>query len=156
MAKPTEAAFKADLALEAQPASSRTSTKGNAVEHPPTVPEAMEYDYSNFYFGAGTDPFAIFKPFDDWWREVQPSAYYLFELPLHSAPGTRVDVRDTKTGDLRRGLVNFASYNYLGLSCQPEVKERWTPKFGQLVKVESRRRKRSLECHERDGVILLS
>ena len=93
MAKPTEAAFKADLALEAQPASSRTSTKGNAVEHPPTVPEAMEYDYSNFYFGAGTDPFAIFKPFDDWWREVQPSAYYLFELPLHSAPGTRMDVR---------------------------------------------------------------
>ncbi len=114
MAKPTEAAFKADLALEAQPASSRTSTKGNAVEHPPTVPEAMEYDYSNFYFGAGTDPFAIFKPFDDWWREVQPSAYYLFELPLHGAPGTRVDVRAQRaTGPsgcaAREGRVRYST-----------------------------------------------
>ena len=34
--------------------------------------------------------------------------------------------------------------------------ERWTPKFGQLAKVESSPRKRSLECHGRDGVIPLS
>ena len=34
--------------------------------------------------------------------------------------------------------------------------ERWTLKFGQLAKVESRPRKRSLECHGRDGVIPLS
>jgi 7-keto-8-aminopelargonate synthetase-like enzyme len=38
-------------------------------------------------------------------------------------PGTRVDVEDTKTGELRKGLVNFASYNYLGLSYRPEVKQ---------------------------------
>ncbi len=34
--------------------------------------------------------------------------------------------------------------------------QRWTPKFGQLAKVGSRPRRRSLECHARDGVILLS
>ena len=36
------------------------------------------------------------------------------------------------------------------------VTQRWTPKFGQLAKVGSRPRKRSLACHGRDGVILLN
>jgi glycine C-acetyltransferase len=89
----------------------------------PSKPGAMEYDYTNFYFGAGSDAFALLEPFDDWWREVKPAGYYLYELPLHSAPGTRVDVEDKKTGEIRRGLVNFASYNYLGLSYRPEVKQ---------------------------------
>ena len=34
--------------------------------------------------------------------------------------------------------------------------ERWTPEFGQLAKVGSRPRRRSLACHRRDGVILLN
>lgn len=88
----------------------------------PSAPGAMEYDYTNFYFGAGNDAFALLEPFDDWWSEVKPAGYYLYELPLHTAPGTRVDVEDTKTGEIRRGLVNFASYNYLGLSYRDEVK----------------------------------
>ena len=88
-----------------------------------SAPGALEYDYTNFYFGAGDDAFALLEPFDDWWREVKPSGYYLYELPLHSQPATRVDVEDTKTGTIRRGLVNFASYNYLGLSYRPEVKK---------------------------------
>ncbi len=90
---------------------------------PPTVPGPMEYDYTNFYFGAGEDAFALLGPFDDWWSEVKPAGYYLYELPLHSSPSTVVDVEDTKTHELRRGLINFASYNYLGLSYRPEVKE---------------------------------
>ena len=81
----------------------------------------MDYDYTNFYFGAGDDAFALLQPFDDWWREARSSGYYLYELPIHSRPGTRIDVEDTKTGELRKGLVNFASYNYLGLSYRPEV-----------------------------------
>jgi glycine C-acetyltransferase len=89
----------------------------------PTVPAAMEYDYTNFYFGAGDDPFALLDPFDDWYSQVEPAGYYLYELPLHTQPGTRVDIMDTKTGELRRDLVNFASYNYLGLSYRPEVKK---------------------------------
>lgn len=106
----------------------RIDTDGDAQElsmpdAPPSPPGAMEYDYTNFYFGAGEDPFALLAPFDDWWKDVKPAGYYLYELPLHSAPGTRVDVHDTKTHELREGLVNFASYNYLGLSYRPEVKE---------------------------------
>jgi glycine C-acetyltransferase len=88
----------------------------------PTIPAAMEYDYTNFYFGAGDDPFALLEPFDEWYSQVEPAGYYLYELPLHTAPGTRVDIKDTKTGEMRRGLINFASYNYLGLSYRPEVK----------------------------------
>jgi glycine C-acetyltransferase len=106
----------------------RVSAKDSAPEDsvpdaPPTVPGAMEYDYTNFYFGAGDDPFALMGPFDDWWNAVRPGGYYLYELPLHSAPSTRVDVEDTQTHEIRRGLVNFASYNYLGLSYRPEVKQ---------------------------------
>ncbi len=87
------------------------------------IPAAMEYDYTNFYFGAGDDAFALLAPFDDWWSQVKPAGYYLYELPLHTAPSTRVDIQDTKTGELRKGLINFASYNYLGLSYRPEVKK---------------------------------
>lgn len=94
----------------------------DATEESPRIPAALEYDYTNFYFGAGDDAFALLEPFDDWYSQVRPEGYYLYELPLHTQPGTRVDVEDTKTGDLRRGLVNFASYNYLGLSYRDEVK----------------------------------
>jgi glycine C-acetyltransferase len=90
---------------------------------PPSPPGAMEYDYTNFYFGAGDDAFALLQPFDDWWSEVRPAGYYLYELPLHSAPATRVDVEDTLTHEVRTNLINFASYNYLGLSYRQEVKD---------------------------------
>ena len=83
----------------------------------------MHYDYTNFYFGAGEDTFALLDPFAARWAEVEPEGYYQYELPLLTAPSTRVDVLDKKTGTVRRGLINFASYNYLGLSYRPEVKE---------------------------------
>jgi len=89
----------------------------------PAQPAAMEYDYTNFYFGAGDDAFALLGPFDEWWTQVKPAGYYLYELPLQSAPSTRVSVRDTSTGEIRDNLINFASYNYLGLSYRPEVKQ---------------------------------
>lgn len=92
-------------------------------EAAPAAPGPMEYDYTNFYFGAGDDAFALLGPFDDWWSEVKPAGYYLYELPLHTAPGTLVDVEDTKTHQIREGLINFASYNYLGLSYRREVKD---------------------------------
>ena len=106
----------------------RVSAEGSATEElmpqsPPPAPGAMEYDYTNFYFGAGEDPFALLEPFDDWWSAVRPAGYYLYELPLHTSPGTVVDVEDTKTHEVRKGLINFASYNYLGLSYRPEVKQ---------------------------------
>ena len=107
---------------------SRQSSRRIDVDEPrqadqQTTPGPLEYDYTNFYFGAGTDAFALLEPFADWWSAVKPSGYYLYELPLHTQPGTRVSVGDPKTGEVRHDLVNFASYNYLGLSYRPEVKQ---------------------------------
>lgn len=126
MSDSTKEASAAPVDVESSAAGTtgpRVSVDGPTESLEQTKPGALEYDYTNFYFGAGEDAFALLKPFDDWWKEVKPAGYYLYELPLHTAPGTRVDVKDTKTGDIRRGLVNFASYNYLGLSYRPEVKE---------------------------------
>ena len=114
--------------VETLKSANRVSAEGSTPETrmpetPPSAPGAMEYDYTNFYFGSGDDPFALLGPFDDWYKEAREAGYYLYELPLHTAPGTLVDVEDTKTHELRRGLINFASYNYLGLSYRREVKD---------------------------------
>ena len=87
------------------------------------LPLAMQYDYTNFYFGAGDDAFAMLEPFDEWWKDSRPSGYYLYGLPMQGSPTTRVDIRNTETGEVHGDLLNFASYNYLGLSYRPEVKE---------------------------------
>ena len=89
----------------------------------PAFVDAMAYDYSNFYSASGEDAFDLIDPFERWWEQARPQGYYQFELPIHSAPTTRIDVEDTKAGVIRKGLINFASYNYLGLSYRPEVKE---------------------------------
>ncbi len=87
------------------------------------LPLAMQYDYTNFYFGSGDDAFGMLDPFDEWYKDAKPAGYYLYGLPMQGAPTTRVDIRNTKTDEIHRGLLNFASYNYLGLSYRPEVKE---------------------------------
>jgi glycine C-acetyltransferase len=81
-----------------------------------------EYDYSNFYYGAGNDPLNLLTPFSQWYREALPNGYYLYSEPLHSAPTTRVRVRNRKTGQVQ-DLLNLASYNYLGISYRDEVKQ---------------------------------
>jgi glycine C-acetyltransferase len=81
-----------------------------------------EYDYSNFYYGAGDDPLNLLGPFNEWYREALPNGYYLYSEPLQTAPSTRVQVRDRKTGEIR-DLINMASYNYLGISYRDEVKK---------------------------------
>lgn len=128
MPRSSQLARKARSRVDAQsrnplPAAETDTGSGPAEPSRPAVPGAMEYDYTNFYSGSGGDPFALLQPFDDWWTEARPNGYYLFELPIGTAPSTRVTVRDTLTGELRTDLVNFASYNYLGLSYRPEVKQ---------------------------------
>ena len=81
-----------------------------------------EYDYSNFYYGAGDDPLNLLKPFSDWYSEALPNGYYLYSEPLQTAPTTRVTVKNRKTGQ-NVDLLNLASYNYLGISYRPEVKK---------------------------------
>ena len=81
-----------------------------------------DYDYSNFYYGAGDDPLNLLGPFNQWYREARQYGYYLYSEPLSTAPTTRVKVKNTKTGQVQ-DLINLASYNYLGISYREEVKE---------------------------------
>src|SRR5512134_1278748 len=81
-----------------------------------------EYDYSNFYYGAGDDPLNLLRPFADWYRDARPNGYYLYQEALGTAPSTHVRVRNGKTGQWM-DLLNMASYNYLGISYRPEVKQ---------------------------------
>lgn len=80
-----------------------------------------DYDYSNFYSGAGDDPFCMLDPFDEWYRQARPAGYYQFGLPMRGAPAARVSVVETLHREELKDLINFASYNYLGLSYRPEV-----------------------------------
>ena len=81
-----------------------------------------DYDYSNFYYGAGDDPANLLGPFCEWYEEAKPNGYYLYSEPLSSAPTTHVRVRSGKTGQVH-DLLNLASYNYLGISYRDEVKQ---------------------------------
>jgi glycine C-acetyltransferase len=85
-------------------------------------PAFSDYDYSNFYYGAGDDPLNVLPAFSEWYREARPNGYYLYAEAVESAPATKVRVRNGKTGEARE-LVNLASYNYLGISYRPEVKQ---------------------------------
>ncbi|NNE44337.1 MAG: aminotransferase class I/II-fold pyridoxal phosphate-dependent enzyme [Gemmatimonadetes bacterium] len=82
-----------------------------------------EYDYSNFYSGSGEDAFVMLEPFDDWWQDARPWGYYQFGLPMNTAPTPRINIVETKNNTELKGLINLASYNYLGLSYRPEVIE---------------------------------
>lgn len=85
------------------------------------VTRFVDYDYSNYYYGSGDDPFALLDPFWDWWEEARPAGYYLFSQAMTTAPASSVNVVESKNYQLLRNLINFASYNYLGLSYRPEV-----------------------------------
>jgi 8-amino-7-oxononanoate synthase len=114
--------------LPADEAPDRVGTAGDdsasprGHEAPARAPDrSLDYDYSNFFWGSGNDVFGIFEPFEEWYREARPAGYYLFGLPMRTAPGSRIDVVETKTNKELKNLINLASYNYLGLSYRPDV-----------------------------------
>ncbi len=37
------------------------------------LPLAMQYDYTNFYFGSGNDAFGMLDPFDEWYKDAKTS-----------------------------------------------------------------------------------
>ena len=69
-------------------------------------PGFAEYDYSNFYYGAGDDPLNLLTPFARWYREALPNGYYLYQEALASAPTTHVRVRNGKTKEFQ-DLLNL-------------------------------------------------
>jgi 8-amino-7-oxononanoate synthase len=116
-----------ESALVGDTRAEETSPDGNArppaTTPTPTMTSANDLDYSNFFWGSGKDPFDILGPFDDWFDEARPAGYYLFGQPMSSAPRTRIDVVEQLKHERLEGLINLASYNYLGLSYRPEVIE---------------------------------
>ncbi|CAN5134484.1 pyridoxal phosphate-dependent aminotransferase family protein [soil metagenome] len=82
--------------------------------------DVSDYDYSSFYYSSGQDPFAILEPFEEWYDRARADGYYLYAQPMSTPPQPHVIVED-QLGGGRLDLLNFASYNYLGLSYRPEV-----------------------------------
>lgn len=76
------------------------------------------HDLSHFRATTGDDLFDIHHHFARWSQGSRPGGYDLYLSALQGAPTPRVRLRDD--GD---DLFNLASYNYLGLSCRPEVIE---------------------------------
>ncbi|MBK7338800.1 MAG: aminotransferase class I/II-fold pyridoxal phosphate-dependent enzyme [Saprospirales bacterium] len=80
------------------------------------------YDFSNFYFGSGDDPFDIIHTYNRWWEKAYKGGYHIYREPFTSGPGTTVSIR-TNMGKDRHDLLTLSSYNYLGMAGSPVVKE---------------------------------
>ena len=51
-----------------------------------------DYDYSNFFYSASDDVFAIFDPYNEWWYgHARESGYYLFYQPMSTPPRPNCD-----------------------------------------------------------------
>ena len=81
-------------------------------------PAFAEYDYSNFYYGAGEDPLNLLQPYADWYREAKPNGYYLYQEALGSAPTTHVRVKNGKTGRWQ-DLLNLAWFHPINRRLSP-------------------------------------
>ena len=87
-----------------------------------TLQTTSEYDLSNFYNGAGEDIYDLLKPFNAWWHtQAFPAGYHLYQEAMLTPAETQVTVRGNQDG-LRHDLLNFSSYNYLGMAASPVVK----------------------------------
>ena len=78
-------------------------------------------DVSHFQSTTGQDLFEIHGHFARWSRGARPAGYALYDNALTTAPTPRVALDDEAA--CPEGLLNLASYNYLGLSTRPEVAE---------------------------------
>jgi 8-amino-7-oxononanoate synthase len=79
-----------------------------------------DYDYSSFYYSSSDDPFAILEPFNEWYARATRAGYYLYGQPMSTPPRPCVDLQE-QLQQQHIKLLNFSSYNYLGLSYRPEV-----------------------------------
>lgn len=81
-----------------------------------------EYSHKDFYSTTADDLFENLKPFGIWWDHcLEWGAYYHHEMPMLSAPDSRVSIQHPRRNRPSNNLINFASYNYLGLSYREEV-----------------------------------
>jgi len=85
-----------------------------------TSQNVSDYDYSNFFYSASEDPFAILEPYNEWFGRALPRGYYLYAQAMGTPPRGTITLTEGLDGERLR-LVNLSSYNYLGLSYRPEV-----------------------------------
>ena len=94
---------------------------------------------------------------EGWWSF---SDAYRGAIPLVDLDTWEKALRDqgfARVGSLPTSIPARATSDAgLILAKAPEQSQRWSPIFGQVVKVESRSDRRNLECHERDGATRLS
>jgi glycine C-acetyltransferase len=78
-----------------------------------------QYGLADFYFSDSTN---AIEPPEDYtqWREAVKWATSLYEPTLHGGPVPRTQL---EYGGETRPMLNFASYNYLGLAQHPETVE---------------------------------
>lgn len=82
-----------------------------------------DYDLSNFFNGASEDIYDLLHPFNEWWNShALPKGYHLYQEAMLTPPDTEITVRGNQDG-LAYDLLNFSSYNYLGLATSPIAKD---------------------------------
>ncbi len=82
-----------------------------------------DYDLSNFYYGAGEDVLDLLKPFNEWWTtRAYPAGYHLYQEAAMGPADTVITVRGNRDHKPHE-LINFSSYNYLGMATSPIVKK---------------------------------
>ncbi len=77
-----------------------------------------EYTYDMFMMNMSPDPEEMVL-FSNWLKRLNKENLNSFEAVRYSAQRTEVDL--TRTSGEKLHLLNFSSYNYLGLSYHPEV-----------------------------------
>lgn len=80
------------------------------------------YDFSNFYFGSGDDVYDTIRTYNQWFEAAYAGGYHIYREPLTTAPGAIISIHSNQ-GKRLDGLLNFSSYNYLGMANAPVVKE---------------------------------
>lgn len=80
-------------------------------------PKPFQYSLADFVLGDSLNPLTPPGDFTAW-REAAAPVFGLFETKVHGAaiPRVQIDIDGTL-----RSVINFSSYNYLGLSTHPET-----------------------------------
>jgi glycine C-acetyltransferase len=81
------------------------------------ISKPFQYSLADFYLGESDNPLVPPEDFTAW-RKAATWAMSLYEPKLHGAAMPRIQI--DSDGELR-SVINFASYNYLGLNKHPET-----------------------------------
>src|SRR2546425_539836 len=82
------------------------------------ISDPFQYSLDDFYLGGNQNPLIPPEGFTEWLKADSCAISSLYEPKLHGAATERVRIE--LDGELR-SVINFASYNYLGLSKHPET-----------------------------------